>query len=47
MIDIEILEKLNSENEWFKPKHIAMYRDITFRAAQESSAIRRKVGAVI
>lgn len=43
---IEDIIKLNEENEWFKPKHISMYKDFTFRAAQESYAIRRKAGAV-
>jgi len=41
------LYELHHTNEWFKPKHLSMYRDFAFRAAQESSAVRRKVGAVI
>lgn len=46
-MDLEILKALHDKNEWFKPKHISMYRDIVFRAAQESAAVRRKTGAVI
>lgn len=41
------LYDLHETNEWFKPKHLTMYRDFAFRAAQESYANRRKVGAVI
>ncbi len=41
------LDELHQQNEWFKPKHISMYRDFAFRAAQESHAVRRKAGAVI
>lgn len=47
MTDFTKIFNLNHENEWFKPKHIAMYRDYAFRASQESHAIRRKAGAVI
>lgn len=47
MYDFSKIYELNQENEWFKPKHVKMYRDFSFLAASESPAIRRKVGAVI
>ena len=46
-MDFENIFKLNQENEWFKPKQLSMYKDFAFRAAQESSALRKKAGAVI
>lgn len=45
--NFDALYELQKNNEWFKPKHLTMYRDFAFRAAQESYAERRKVGAVI
>lgn len=45
--NFDALYDLQKKNEWFKPKHLTMYRDFAFRAAQESYAKRRKVGAVI
>lgn len=46
-INFDKLYDLHRDNAWFKPKHLTMYRDFAFRAAQESSAQRRKAGAVI
>jgi len=46
-LNFENIFKLSKENEWFKPKQLGMYKDFAFRAAQESSALRKKAGAVI
>ena len=46
-MNFENIFKLSKENEWFKPKQLGMYKDFAFRAAQESSALRKKAGAVI